>query len=236
MLSKSAGRNSLNRASNRSSVFKIEGVTIKGGQPMKFFNYDSPIMQFLSRITDLFILNFLFLICSIPIVTIGAAATALYSVTLKMAKNEESYIFSSFFRAFKSNFKHSTVSWLILLLAGIVLAMDYRAVGIMGGSFQQIFSFLLFFLCIIFLFPAIYIFPYIARFENTIKNSLKNAFIISIAQLPYTVLLLLLLAAAVAFTMFIDFRIVGFVWFVIGFSGLAYLGSFLYRRAFQKFE
>ena len=218
-------------------TFPFAGRNIKaGGQPMKFFNYDSPIMQFLSRITDLFILNFLFLICSIPIVTIGAAATALYSVTLKMARNEESYIFSSFFRAFKSNFKHSTVSWLILLLAGIVLAMDYRAVGIMGGSFQQIFSFLLFFLCIIFLFPAIYIFPYIARFENTIKNSLKNAFIISIAQLPYTVLLLLLLAAAVAFTMFIDFRIVVFVWFVIGFSGLAYLGSFLYRRAFQKFE
>ena len=203
---------------------------------MKFFNYDSPIMQFLSRITDLFILNFLFLICSIPIVTIGAAATALYSVTLKMAKNEESYIFSSFFRAFKSNFKHSTVSWLILLLAGIVIAMDYRAVGIMGGSFQQIFSFLLFFLCIIFLFPAIYIFPYIARFENTIKNSLKNAFIISIVQLPYTVLLLVVLALAGAFTIFIDFRIVGLVWFVIGFSGVALLNSFLLRRAFRRFE
>ena len=69
---------------------------------MKFFNYDSPIMQFLTRLTDLFILNFLFLICSIPIITIGASATALYSVTLKMAKNEESYIFSSFFRAFKT--------------------------------------------------------------------------------------------------------------------------------------
>ena len=110
---------------------------------MKFFNYDSPIMQFLSRLTDLFILNFLFLICSIPIVTIGASATALYSVTLKMAKNEESYIFSSFFRAFKNNFRHSTISWMILLLAGIVLWMDYRAVGMMGGSFQQIFSFLL---------------------------------------------------------------------------------------------
>ena len=48
---------------------------------MKFFNYDSPIMQFLTRLTDLFILNFLFLICSIPIITIGASATALYSVT-----------------------------------------------------------------------------------------------------------------------------------------------------------
>lgn len=203
---------------------------------MKFFNYDSPIMQFLSRLTDLFILNFLFLICSIPIVTIGASATALYSVTLKMAKNEESYIFSSFFRAFKSNFKHGTVSWLILLLAGTVLVMDYRAVGIIGGAFQQIFSFLLIFFCMIILFPAIYIFPYIARFENTIKNSLKNAFIISIAQLPFTILLLLILAAAAAFTIFIDLRIAGFTWFVIGFSGLAYLSSFLYRRAFQKFE
>lgn len=203
---------------------------------MKFFNYDSPIMQFLTRLTDLFILNFLFLICCIPLVTIGASATALYSVTLKMVKKEESYIFSSFFRAFKSNFRHSTVSWLILLLASLVLGMDYRAAGIMGGTFQQIFSFLVILVSMIILFPAIYIFPYIARFENTIKNSLKNAFIISIAQLPFTILLLLILAAAVAFTIFIDFRIVGFVWFVIGFSGLAYLNSFLYRLAFRKFE
>ena len=203
---------------------------------MKFFNYDSPIMQFLSRLTDLFILNFLFLICSIPIVTIGASATALYSVTLKMAKNEESYIFSSFFRAFKNNFRHSTISWMILLLAGIVLWMDYRAVGMMGGSFQQIFSFLLIAVSILLLFPAIYIFPYIARFENTIKNSLKNAFIISIAQLPYTILLLVVLALAGAFTIFIDFRIVGFTWFVIGFSGVALLNSFLLRRAFRRFE
>lgn len=203
---------------------------------MKFFNYDSPFMQFLTRLTDLFILNFLFLICCIPLVTIGASATALYSVTLKMVKKEESYIFSSFFRAFKSNFRHSTVSWLILLLASLVLGMDYRAAGIMGGTFQQIFSFLVILVSMIILFPAIYIFPYIARFENTIKNSLKNAFIISIAQLPFTILLLLILAAAVAFTIFIDFRIVGFVWFVIGFSGLAYLNSFLYRLAFRKFE
>lgn len=203
---------------------------------MKFFNYDSPIMQFLSRLTDLFILNFLFLICSIPIVTIGASATALYSVTLKMAKNEESYIFSSFFRAFKTNFRQSTISWIILLLAGIVLWMDHHAISFMGGSFQQIFSFLMIAVCILLLFHAIYIFPYIARFENTIKNSLKNSFMISIAQLPYTILLLVVLALAGAFTIFIDFRVVGFTWFIIGFSGVALLNSFLLRRAFYKFE
>lgn len=203
---------------------------------MKLFNYDSPIMQFLSRLTDIFILNILFIVCSLPVVTIGASATALYSVTLKMAKNEESYIFRSFLGAFKSNFKQSTISWLILMLVGMILWGDYRALGIMGEPLQRIFSFVLFAVGVLILFTALYLFPYIARFENTIKNSIKNSFMISIAQLPYTLLLLLLFALAAAFTMFIDFRVTGFVWFVIGFSGIAYLNSFLLRRAFKRFE
>ena len=203
---------------------------------MNLFNIDNPIMQFLSRITDIVILNFLFIICSLPVITVGASMTALYSVTLKMVKNEESYIFKSFFQAFKNNFMHSTVSWMILLAAGIVAWMDYRALGIAGGSFSRVFSVVLIPICIILLFTSVYIFPFIARFENTIRNSLKNAFFISIAQLPYTVLLLLLLALAVAFTLFINFQIVGLVWFIIGFSGLAYLNSYLLRLAFRKFE
>ena len=62
-----------------------------------FFNMDSPIMRFLSRLCDLMILNILCLICCIPIVTIGASITALYSVTLKMVKGEDSYIAKGFF-------------------------------------------------------------------------------------------------------------------------------------------
>ena len=69
-----------------------------------FFSLDSPLMRFLSRLSDIFILNVLFLLCCIPVVTIGASATALYTVTLKMARNEESYITKGFFKAFKSNF------------------------------------------------------------------------------------------------------------------------------------
>lgn len=203
---------------------------------MNIFNIDSPVMQFLSRITDIIILNILFIVCSLPVITIGASTTALYSVTLKMVKNEESYIFKSFFIEFKNNFKHSTVAWLFLLAAGIVVWLDYRALGIAGGSFSRIFSIILIPICVILLFTSIYIFPFIARFENTIKNSLKNALFISIAQLPYTILLLLILALAAAFTLFISFQIVGLVWFVIGFSGLAYLNSFLLRLAFRKFE
>ena len=70
-----------------------------------FFNMDSPIMRFLSRICDLMILNILCIICCLPVVTAGASITALYTITLKMVRGEESYIFKGFLKAFKENFK-----------------------------------------------------------------------------------------------------------------------------------
>ena len=91
-----------------------------------FFNMDSPIMRFLSRVCDLIILNLLAIACCIPIVTAGASITALFSVTLKMVKGEESYIFKGFFKGFKENFKQSTIIWLILLVLGLFLFIDYR--------------------------------------------------------------------------------------------------------------
>lgn len=193
-------------------------------------------MQALTRLTDMVILNILFIISCIPIVTIGASVTALYSVTLKMAKNEESYISSGFLRAFKTNFRFGTLSWMLLLISGIILWMDYRALSVMSFSNKGFLYAVLIAALILFLFPAIYIFPYIARFENTLKNTLKNAFLMSILQLPYTILFLLILAAAVLLTLCVDIRIAGFLWIVIGFSGIAYLNSILFRRVFRKFE
>lgn len=77
---------------------------------MSFFNLDSPVMRFLTKVADLIILNILFLICCIPIVTIGAASTALYTVTMKSVRDEESYVIRSYFKAFKDNFKIGTFS------------------------------------------------------------------------------------------------------------------------------
>ena len=73
---------------------------------------------------DLILLNILWLLCSVPFITIGASTTALYSVTLKMAANEEGYIIRGFWDAFKKSFKQSTLVWLILLAVGAVLGMD----------------------------------------------------------------------------------------------------------------
>ena len=81
-----------------------------------FFNLDNPLMQFLSTLTDIVILNVISLICCIPVVTIGASLTALHYVTIRMARKEEGYIIRDFFKSFRQNFIQSTVIWLLFLV------------------------------------------------------------------------------------------------------------------------
>ena len=89
------------------------------------FNYDNPVWRFIGKLGDLILLNILWIICSIPVFTIGASTTAVYYVTLKLARDEDDSTIRSFFRSFKNNFKQATAIWLILLAAGLVLSVDF---------------------------------------------------------------------------------------------------------------
>ena len=90
------------------------------------FKLDSPLMNFLNKVADIMILNFFVILGCIPILTAGASLTAGYYVAFKMVKNEESYITKGYFKAFKENFKQSTIMWLIMLVVALVLFFDYR--------------------------------------------------------------------------------------------------------------
>ena len=104
------------------------------------FNMDSPIMRFLSRVCDIMILNILCIVFCIPIITAGASVTAMYTVTLKMVRGEESYIFKGFLKAFKENLKQSTIIWLIMAAVGIFIYIDYRATAFLPGNMSINFS------------------------------------------------------------------------------------------------
>ena len=93
---------------------------------MNFLKPDSPVMNFLSILADLIILNLLFIICSLPIVTFGAAYSAKYYVAMKIMRGEDTGTIIPFFKAFGRNFKQATVSWMIMLLA---IALDDNAFG-----------------------------------------------------------------------------------------------------------
>jgi uncharacterized membrane protein YesL len=158
------------------------------------FSPDNPVMVFINRIVYSVYLNILWFICCIPIVTIGASTTALFTVTLKMVKNEEGNITSQFFGAFKKNFKQSTIVWLIMLALGAVLAVDgyvlyhLRYENIFWTILTAIFLVVLAAYAII----TMYIYPLMAHFENTIPAMFKNSIMIGVRFLLCTALMALI--------------------------------------------
>ncbi len=153
-------------------------------------NPDNPVMQFITKIVYSVYLNILWFICCIPVVTAGAATTALYYVTLKMAKNEEGGIKKSFFRAFKENFKQSTIVWLILLALGIVLGVDGYVLWHMRfeNAFWTVITAIFLVAVAAYLIVVMYIFPLMARFDNTIFAMFKNSLFIGMRFLLCTAL------------------------------------------------
>ena len=137
------------------------------------------MFSFLGKIADLIIINLLVLVCSIPIITIGASWTAMYYVTVKMVKNEESYVTRDFFKSFKQNFRQATVIWLINLIVLFVLGADALIIrnGLMKNlpqAFIVAMGIFAFFIVAI----MVFVYPLLSHFDNTIRNTIKNAFLL----------------------------------------------------------
>lgn len=199
---------------------------------------DNAVMRGLGKICDFIFLNVIWLVCSIPVFTIGASTTALYTVMLKLVKNEEGYIVKGFFKAFASNFKKSTILWLIILAAACVSGADFYVSGMMVAPLNNIFRVIFIVLGFIVLSVFIYVFPLTARYENSVKNTLKNALLLSIAKLPYTLLMIVITAGPVILTfMTVKTMMIGIMlWIVIGGALVAWVNSFILRRVFTIFE
>ena len=205
---------------------------------MNFNWIDNPIKRGMGRMADFIILNLLWVVCSIPIITIGASTTALYTVMLKLVKNEEGYIAKGFLKAFKENFKQSTIMWIIFLLISIVFVVDFASIKLMSDKIGGILQILFLFMGALLAAWMVYAFALQARFVNTVKNTLKNAMILVFAKLPFTVLIVLLTVGPVLVT-FLTVRtlVIGvMVWFFAGVSLVAWLNSYLLRFVFKKLE
>ena len=156
------------------------------------FNLDSPLMQFLGKVADLMWLNILAMICCIPIFTAGASLTALHYMSLKIVRGEECYITRGFFKSFKQNFKQATIIWLILLLAILIMVGDIYIMKNSGLEFHIVLKVIIGVVAFLIIFAAMFVFPVLSKFDNTIKNTVKNAFIMSILQFPKTILMIIL--------------------------------------------
>ena len=162
---------------------------------MKFFSYESKFSQLLLKLSYSCYLNLLWLICSLPIVTIGASTTALYYASLKLIREEENSVTRQFFRSFRENFKQATVLWLILLGVGLFLAGDgyilYHLRQSAEGSLAVLWTLILAVVIaasIVYVIVLLYVFPLLASVSNTNRAMLKNAFLIGTHYLFATIL------------------------------------------------
>ena len=161
-------------------------------------NPEGPVMSFITKITYSVYLNLLWLICCLPIVTVGASTTALFYVTLKVVKNEEGSLTKSFFHSFRENFRQATVIWLILLAVGIVLGIDGYIFYHMRfeNAFWTVATAVFLIAAAAYAIILMYIFPLLARFDNTTVTMFKNAIMLGMRFLLCTAVM-----AAIYFAM-----------------------------------
>ena len=204
----------------------------------KLFRMDSPLMRFLTKIADLMVLNILFCVTSIPLITIGASWTALYSVTLKMVRDEEGSVSRSYFRSFRQNFRQATLLWLGVLVVLALLVLDIRVLnGMAGGTAPGLLRVGVEILAFLGIMVLQYLFPSLARFEASLADTLKNACMMALAHLPKTALMTAAVVGAVWITLINNTTIaVGLmVWPLIGFALMAFGNSGILRKIFDNY-
>lgn len=204
----------------------------------KIFDLDNPLMRGLAKITDIVVLNLLFLLCCLPVITAGASAAALYAMTLKMVRNEEPPIVRGFFRAFRENLKQGIFFGLVFTLVVGAILINLFLLGDRTEGMAQAVKAVCIAMGILVTALSLYVFPIIARFQMDVKEIFRNAVLISVTQLPRTGIMLLMyvLAAILAFWSDITMFVALSIFVVFGFALLAFLQSFLLRSIFSKYE
>lgn len=201
---------------------------------MNIFDIESPLMRTLGRVADLMILNLITLVCCIPVITAGAALTALHYMCLKLVRDEDVYLVRGYFKSFRENFRQSTLIWLILLLAIGLIAGDIAVMYYAVIQFPFLIRLAVLILAIIVLCTSMYVFPMQAKFVNPVRKTLKNAFMTSILQFHKTIVMVLLLFVAPILILLSE-KMLPIV-FLFGFSFHAYLSALMYNKFFRKIE
>lgn len=201
-----------------------------------FFQPENPIMRFLSKFCDLMLLNCLFLLTCIPVVTAGAAISAMYYMVLKMHEDEEPSIAKGYFKAIKDNFKQATLIWVPLLFAFAFFAADlyiiYNVIDPSYGWLQVPVWIIIFILLSI----LIYSFPLLSSFECSTKQLLKNSILLSLGNIPTTIFIVaiqlgILYLCALSGELLV---VTGSLALFFGCAGMAYFYALFLGRIFAR--
>lgn len=198
---------------------------------------DNPVISGMSRIFDMMCLNVLWLVCSLPIFTIGASTTAMYTVMLKVVKNEEGYIVKGFLRHLKrilKEYDHLADPAGDRGFLGADLYLTSSAKGSVGMALRAIFAALE----LLVLAVGIYAFALTARYENSIRGTIRNALTLTLARFPSSILMVAIMIALIGISIW-NLQLITFAlpfWALFGVSIIFWINSKLLRRIFAGIE
>ena len=189
----------------------------------------------MSRIADCILLSILWFVFSLPVITAGAATSALYYCVIKVLREDQGNTLSHFWKAFRANFKQSTIVTVMTLLAVFLVITAGSAVYTRNPSQQMLTNIYLVELLLLFFGISWlhYVFSSIAKFRNSLGNILKNSLVLCLANFPASAVMTLLLAAAVVLTILHYPRSLGVMLFLPAVYML--LVSFLLERIYKKY-
>lgn len=201
---------------------------------MNIFEEGSPFQRFLNKMTDLLILNVITALMCIPVITAGAALTAMHYVLLKMVRGEEGYIIKSFFRSFKREFVQATILWILYVALAALMVSNLILVLEGGGRYPIWLPASIVVVAFLELMFMIYTFAMQSRFDNTVFHTILNAVTLTFAELPRSVeMAIITLVPLLAF-----FRVTVLLplLMLFGLSVPGYACAMIYDPIFRKIE
>ena len=199
----------------------------------KLFDLNNPFWVFIGKFVDVVVLHIVWLICCIPIVTIGPATVALYYTLLKDTRDEGTHYVKDFFKSFKLNMKQGIALGLIVIGSGLLIAFAvyfYMNIEI-SGTLISIVKGIAIVMVILYVMIVQYAFALLARFDNTVVKTIKNAFIFSIRYIGWTILMTLALAAYLFFTLYYVFVPL----MILGLPFVIFIDCYMLNHIFKPF-
>jgi len=202
------------------------------------FHYDGYLNRILTKLMYIAALNLLFLICSIPVITVGASCTAMYTVLFRFVRNDEPDILKTFFKAFRENLKNASCIWAAMLAAAGTLAVNYYALYHMDGGWTEALRVFFNLIFIIWVMLWVYIFPAAAYYKNSVLGYFQFSVRVAIANLPVTAAIILIQAAMLLailfFAQYMQMAVILLICCV--FSLPAYFSTGFLVKIFERFE
>lgn len=208
-----------------------------GERIQAFLDNDSTFGRLMTRCGIIIGANLMFILFSMPVVTIGASYAALYHVMLKTLRGDGAINpFKQFWIGFKSNFKQATIYWLLLVVLVMFGYADVMFCRQMGGAMEY-FMYALYAIGIVALVITLFLMPVMAAFADTLPHLMRNALFFAV-QKPFRTLVILFFNVFPLYLTYTDMKmqpLYAFLWCLFGFGAIAMLGAALLLPDFKKY-